>query len=616
MEYVSIGIKEISGYEPEDLVNNKHITFFDLVHPDDRAQLINDNAETLCVGQPLETTYRWLHKDGSVRWVWERSRVVEVDPDNPNHSVSEGFVTDITERRRLEAAEEANRTKGEFLANMSHEIRTPMNGVIGLSDLLSKTPLNGLQRQYVDTIKQSANSLITVINDILDFSKIEAGKMEIEQKPFLPREVFEDVCESLAFMVYSKGIHFALIYADDIPETLIGDAGRLRQVVLNLASNAVKFTAEGEVLISVTREKSAGGTCKICCKVKDTGIGIEKESFAVLFEPFNQVDGSSTRKFGGTGLGLSISKKLVEMMNGKISLSSEAGLGSTFEFTAVMECHDESRTQFVDLSQYSILLFDVHPATRAALRMILSETRIKVDESGTPQEMFDMIRQRYEAGKPYNLLLIDCEYPNFSTDEITRCISCEPSCSGLKLIVSFSLGASIDPTTITIPGKIGFLTKPIKQEVIYREVLLALGLKDENLEECDAELSGVMLRPKRILLVEDVKVNVLVATGMITAQGHTLDTAENGLLALDKLRENDYDLVLMDCQMPEMDGYQCSVAIRSGTSGVRNPNIPIVAMTAHAMTGDREKCLEAGMNDYISKPIDRAQLTEAIKHWG
>ncbi|MDR3109852.1 MAG: response regulator [Planctomycetaceae bacterium] len=616
MEYVSIGIKEISGYDPDDLINNNRITFFDLVHPDDRKQLLDDNADTLQIGQPLEATYRWLHKDGTVRWVWERSRVVEVDPNNPNYSISEGFVTDITERRRLEAAEEANRTKGEFLANMSHEIRTPMNGVIGLSDLLSKTPLNSLQKQYVDTIKQSASSLITVINDILDFSKIEAGKMTLEQKPFSPRKVFEDVCESLAFMVYSKGIHFALIYADDIPETLIGDAGRLRQVVLNLASNAVKFTAEGEVINNVTREKSASGTCKICCKVTDTGIGIKKESFSVLFEPFNQVDGSSTRKFGGTGLGLSISKKLVEMMNGEIGLVSESGLGSTFEFTAVMECKDESRPQFIDLSLYSVLLFDVHPATRAALRAILSDTGIEIDESGTPQEMFDMIRQRYEAKRPYNMLLIDCEYPNFSPDEIAKRISREAACSGLKLIVLFSLGASIDPATITIPGKVGFLTKPIKQEAIYREVLSALGLKDEYLDECDVERSSVILKPKRILLVEDVKINILVATGMITAQGHTLDTAENGLLALEKLRENEYDLVLMDCQMPEMDGYQCSVAIRSGMSGVKNPNIPIVAMTAHAMSGDREKCLEAGMNDYISKPIDRTQLTEAIKHWG
>ncbi|GHT17196.1 hypothetical protein FACS1894189_2630 [Planctomycetales bacterium] len=616
MEYVSIGIKDIVGYEPEDLINNHKITFFDLVHPDDRAQLLEDNAETLYVGQPLETTYRWLHKDGSVRWVWERSRVVEIDPNNPNHSVSEGFVTDITERRRLEAAEAASRMKDEFLANMSHEIRTPMNGVIGLADLLSKTTLTGLQKQYVDTIKQSANSLISVINDILDFSKIAAGKMTLEHRPFSPRTVFEDVCESLAFMVYAKGIHCALIYADDIPDTLIGDAGRLRQVVLNLASNAVKFTAEGEVIIRVSREKSADETCNIRCQVQDTGIGIDKESQAGLFNPFSQVDGSSTRKFGGTGLGLSISKKLVKLMDGEIGLTSEPGLGSTFEFTAVMEVPQSQPAEVLDLSKYRILIFDVHPAMRLALRSLLGKTGIEIDEAGTPQELLERIKTRYKSGKPFDLVLLDCEYPEFCPKEIARSFAKEPACAAVPFIATFSLGASIDPVTIDILGKVGFLTKPIKQQNLYQEIASSLDL-DIEVEDAGMRSGIIMISgPKRILLVEDVKVNILVATGMIVAQGHTLDIAENGIQALEKLRENDYDLVLMDCQMPEMDGYHCTQEIRSGNSGVRNPKIPIIAMTAHAMSGDREKCLEAGMDDYISKPIDRKQLVDAIRQWG
>ncbi len=619
MEYVSIGIKDITGYEPEDLIDNKNITFFDLVHPDDRAPLMEANAETLYVGQPLETMFRWVHKDGSVRWVWERSRVVEVDPDNPNFSISEGFVTDITERRRLEAAEVASRAKSDFLANMSHEIRTPMNGVIGLTDLLSKTTLSDLQAQYVDTIRQSARSLISVINDILDFSKIEAGKMNMEHSSFKPRTIFEEACESISFMVFQKKIRLALIYDDAIPLNLVGDGGRLRQVVLNLLSNAAKFTAEGEIIIRVTRRKANKGMCQLHIQVQDTGIGIREEQQKVLFDPFSQLDNSSTRKFGGTGLGLSISKKLVELMNGEIGVASQVGLGSTFEFTVLMEMPKEEYRNFADLSSYGILLFDAHPATRTALRYALRKTGLRIDEAETPEELFQKIREGKASGQPYDLALIDCEYPGCPGEEIAKRAAADPSWTGLKSIALFSLGASIEPALLEFPGKVGFLTKPVKQRMLYQIIVAALGIA---LDDSDLPKSGIIqmpskpVGPQRILLVEDVKVNVIVAKGMLTAKGHNVETAENGIQALEALRVNDYDLVLMDCQMPEMDGYQCSRAIRSGDSGVRNPEIPIIAMTAHAMEGDREKCLEAGMNDYVTKPIDGDLLSAAIQRWG
>ncbi len=620
MEYVSIGIKDITGYEPEDLINNKKITFFDLVHPDDRAPLMEANAETLYVGQPLETMFRWIHKDGSIRWVWERSRVVEVDPNNPNFSISEGFVTDITERRRLEAAEVASRAKSDFLANMSHEIRTPMNGVIGLTDLLSKTALSDLQTQYVDTIRQSARSLISVINDILDFSKIEAGKMTMDHASFEPRKIFEEACESVSFLTFQKKIRLALIYDDDIPLNLVGDGGRLRQVVLNLLGNAAKFTAEGEVTVRVQREETKKGLCKLRVQVQDTGIGIREEQQKVLFEPFSQVDNSSTRKFGGTGLGLSISKRLVELMNGEIGIQSQVGLGSTFEFTVVMDAPSEAHWNFADLSAYRILLFDAHPATRTAMRSSLKRTGIQIDDVETPGELLQKVRANFAEGIPYDLVFVDCEYPGCSGEEISQWVANEPAWADLSSVATFPLGAAIDPTQIRLPGKVGFLTKPVKQKTLYRTIVTALGIK---LEEADNPQSGVIsstaakhVGPQRILLVEDVKVNIIVAKGMLTAKGHSVDIAENGVQALEALRHQDYDLVLMDCQMPEMDGYQCSRMIRSGDSGVRNSEIPIIAMTAHAMSGDREKCLEAGMNDYVSKPIDNDLLTEAIQRWG
>ena len=616
MSYVSIGIKELTGYEPEDLINNKNITFFDLVHPADREPLMQANEETLHVGQPLETTFRWVHKDGSVRWMWERSRVIEIDPNNPNFSVSEGFVTDITERRRLEAAEEANKAKGEFLANMSHEIRTPMNGIIGLTSLLQKTPLSDIQTQYISAIRQSADSLIAIINDILDFSKMEAQKITLVHSPFQPRKVFENACDSVAFMAHSKGLRLALIYDDTIPETMLGDGGRLRQIFLNLISNAVKFTNEGEIVAQVNREYMDETLCKIRCQITDTGIGISKESQDSLFLPFSQVDGSSTRQFGGTGLGLTISKKLAELMNGDIQVISEEGRGSTFELTITLDRDRTQRNEFIapDLSMYRILLFDLHPAMRQSWRYCLRKTGILIDEAGTPEELIEKIKEQQTKRKPYDVVLLDCEYPGFSPPEIKLQLQ---NLQSTKIIAVTTFGSSIDPGTLELPGQVGFLTKPVKRIRLLHEVLFALDVDGAETGSSAGQESGTLpsAQKLRILLVEDVKINVMVAMGFINALGHVLDTAENGLIALEKLRVNDYDLVLMDCQMPEMDGYQCTALIRSGKAGVRNPKIPIIAMTAHAMSGDREKCLEAGMNDYISKPIDAKLLAKAIRKW-
>jgi len=618
MTYVSVGIKELTGYEPEDLINNKNITFFDLVHPDDRAPLMQANKETLYLGQPLETTFRWVHKDGSVRWMWERSRVVAIDPDNPNFSVSEGFVTDITEKRRLEAAEEASRAKGEFLANMSHEIRTPMNGIIGLTGLLAKTPLSDLQTQYVKSIRQSADSLIAIINDILDFSKIEAQKIALENRPFRPREVFENACDSVAFIAHSKGLRLALVYDNTIPETLFGDGGRLRQIFLNLISNAVKFTNEGEIIAHVSLEYADNTHCKIRCRVMDTGIGIKKEAQKLLFQPFSQVDGSTTRKFGGTGLGLSISKKLVEIMNGDIHFISEKdGSGSTFEFTVTVGRSVPHRDDFIppNLARYRFLLFDLHPATRQAWRLCLTDTNAHIDEAATPSEMIEKITEQQTKGTPYDVVLLDCEYPGFSPSTISRQLQ---GLSPDGIIAVVALGSSVDPSTLELPGRVGFLTKPVKRVRLLQEAMQALGLEGPEVGSSSAhQISSIIQSTTklRILLVEDVKINVMVAVGHIHTMGHEVDTAENGLIALDKLRDNDYDLILMDCQMPEMDGYQCTAVIRSGVADVRNPNIPIVAMTAHAMSGDREKCLDVGMDDYISKPIDPKLLAKVIRRW-
>ncbi len=622
MEYVSEGITAITGYEPEDLINNKNITFFDLVHPDDRAALLEDNAETLHVGQPLESSYRFVHKDGSVRWVWERSRVVEIDPNNPNFSISEGFVTDITEKRRLEEAEAASRAKGEFLANMSHEIRTPMNGVIGLTDLLAKTQLGDLQSQYVDMIRHSAQSLLSIINDILDFSKIEAGKLDLDPQEFDLTPVVEDVCDAMALQIHQKGVKLSSIIDHTLDSHLVGDSGRLRQVLLNLLSNACKFTNEGEIQVRAKLVGTDSRTCSLRFEIQDTGIGITPDQQKMLFEPFTQADTSVTRRYGGTGLGLTICKKLVELMGGNIGVHCDPGHGSTFWFTVHME-RGQRKSETFELGKplhgKKLLVLDIHPTVRQVLGKYISQWGGKLDEAATPQDFVRMIREQTEKKQPFDLIFFDSDYPEFSLEQLKGEVASIPMFDSSKIVVLFSIGSPVDQKSMNALKIVGHLTKPIRYESLRKIVALAddtarpshdkLRARDVNDEE------RVEIPPLAILLVEDVKINIIVATTMFRAQGHTVDVAENGFQALDALRNKRFDLVFMDCQMPEMDGYQCTKMLRQPENGVLDPLIPVIAMTAHAMTGDREKCLAAGMDDYITKPINSEQLRNMVVRW-
>ncbi|MGL4593327.1 MAG: response regulator [Thermoguttaceae bacterium] len=544
-----------------------------------------------------------------------------------------------TIREQSVLAQKADVAKGEFMANMSHEIRTPMNGVIGLTNLLAKTTLTDLQRQYVRSIEQSGNSLLTVINDVLDFSKIEAGKLQLANSPFSLRKVFEGVCESVSLLIYEKGLNLSLFVENDIPPILVGDDGRLRQIIMNLVGNAVKFTQDGEIVLRVSRLKQgetfslphninyektfdpatqqSGERCILAVSVSDTGIGIPKDAVLTLFDPFVQLDSSSTRKHGGTGLGLSICKSLVHLMNGEIHVSSTLGSGSTFWFTCDLGISEQQPAETEPIhSDRSILVFDVNPTLRQSLRLLLAGTKIKIEEAGSPEELLQNIKNREAEGNPYDIILLDYEYPGINIEDILDEMRQTPSFSQTEYIAIFSIGSKFDPSTINLPGRINYLTKPLSRARLWNTLEIAFG-KNGGATDAAVSVSHSIVTdeappPMKILLVEDVKINIMVATALLHSQGHTVDTAENGLLAIEKLQQNDYDVVLMDCQMPEMDGYQCTEAIRSGYSEVRNQSIPIIAMTAHAMTGDREKCLLVGMDDYVSKPIDPKQLSAAL----
>jgi PAS domain S-box-containing protein len=623
MEFVSEGIKDITGFDADDLINNKRITYFDLVHPDDRAALFDANMETLYVGMPLESVYRFVHKDGGIRWVWERSRVVEVDADDPNFSISEGFVTDITERRRLEEAEAANRAKGEFFANMSHEIRTPMNGVIGLTDLLAKTSLSNLQTQYVNMIRQSAGSLLAIINDILDFSKIEAGKLTLDTHEFQLVPLIEDACDAIALQIYKKGVKIAVIIDHSICEPFIGDSGRLRQILLNLLSNASKFTNEGEILIRVQTISSSNKNYQLRFEIEDTGIGIPTDRVDGLFEPFTQADTSVTRRYGGTGLGLSICKKLVEMMGGNIGVKSQPGRGSLFWFTVLLHRLPNAETQILPSSHKSLagthsIVLDIHPATRHVLNHLITNLGGTLVESTSSADFIAQIHKQIQNGRPFDWVFCESEYPGYGIEQIKNDLLTISEKDRSRLIILFSLGASFQSLeSANLPNLYGYLSKPIRTETLYR---LLVGSAKETLttQKIGTEkqaASTVKRLPLRILLVEDVKINVIVATTMLCALGHRVDVSENGIQALESMRRKEYDLVFMDCQMPEMDGYQCTRQLRLAANDTKNQNVPVIAMTAHAMIGDREKCLAAGMDDYITKPIDSEQLRDVVSRW-
>ncbi len=623
MEYMSEGCLEMTGYPPEDIINNNKLCFFDIVHPEDLPQLCAENESTLLIDRPLDTTFRILHKNGEIRWIWERSRVIEVREDDPNFSIVEGFFSDITERRRLEAAELANRAKSEFLANMSHEIRTPMNGVIGLTGLLLGTDLNPLQSKYAEGIRRSADSLLSLIDDILDFSKIEADKLTLEDVDFSPRNMIEETCEMLAFRAHEKNLNLTLDIDRNLPVLLRGDPNRVRQILVNLVSNAIKFTPQGEVAVrcGFDREVEDGKELPVLrVDVKDTGIGIPKDRLDDLFKPFTQADSSITRTYGGTGLGLSISRKLVELMHGDIEVESVVGQGSVFRFHVTLAYPErlpsEDELDPVRITGGPILLYAQHALVRRKLAEILQYRGGEVTEAATYDDLVRTLRSGTPGGKPYALALVDFESSGKPACECIVGLKEAALGSSCKFGLLAPLGAQIPLTALKLEGVVGLVSVPLNTKALMQFIRLWLNLPDaENAERTAPDRASVPANPMRILLAEDVPINQMVAIDLLENMGHSVEVVDNGEKALEALRARDYDLVFMDCQMPEMDGYQATRLLRASDSGVRNPRIPVVAMTAHAMSGDRKKCLDAGMSDYISKPIDFDELGAVLRKW-